>query len=180
MDALTEFNEMANIIFDLDGTVVDTSHRYRDTPEGHCDLDFWFANSTPEMIARDALLPLAASMRRFYERGHTIIICTARDFSPLNGVDLGKIYVDFLQANKLHYHALLHRKMAGSDHATLGDGDLKIRLLNDYARSVGLADMSALKAFMFDDNRKVIAAMLANGVDCRDAIELNARIAGRG
>lgn len=168
---------MGIIIFDLDGTIIDTSHRYRNTPEGHCDLDFWFANSTPEMIARDALLPLAETMRFLHDLGHTIVVCTARQFTPLNGVDLGAVYVQFLADNGLHYHHLLHRIMAGDDHETLGDGALKIRLLSDLATSLGFADIAAMQAVMFDDNLGVIESLSAVGVTVFDATKENARLA---
>ncbi len=167
---------MAYVIFDLDGTVIDTSHRYRDLPCGKIDLDFWFANSTPEMIAQDRLLPLAASMRLMYAAGHTVIICTARDFSPLNGVDLGAIYTRFLADNGLQHHAILHRLMAGPDHETMGDGDLKIRLLTDYAESEGFSSIKEMGAIMFDDNLTVIKA-LANHCVMINATRENARLA---
>lgn len=166
---------MAYVIFDLDGTVIDTSHRYRNNAEGHCDLDFWFANSTPEMIARDTLLPLAASMRTMFAAGHTIVICTARDFSPLNGVDLGAIYTQFLADNGLQHHALLHRTMAGPEHETMGDGALKIKLLSDYAFSQGFDTIREMGAIMFDDNLGVIRA-LADDVMMIDATRENARL----
>lgn len=150
---------MATIIFDLDGTVIDTRHRYRDLPCGKIDLDFWFANSTPDMIAQDRLLPLANAMRTMYAAGHAIVVCTARDFSPLNGVDLGAVYRQFLDDNGLQYHALLHRTMAGPDHETMGDGALKIRLLTDYAEGLGYANIKELGAIMFDDNLTVIEAL---------------------
>ena len=167
---------MAYVIFDLDGTVINTSHRYRDLPCGKIDLDFWFANSTPEMIAKDSLLPLAASMRTMYAAGHIIVVCTARDFSPLNGVDLGAIYTQFLADNGLQHHALLHRKMAGEDHASMGDGDLKIRLLSDYAESEGFSSIKEMGAIMFDDNLTVIKA-LANHCVMINATRENARLA---
>jgi hypothetical protein len=168
---------MTIFIFDLDGTVVDTSHRYRNNAEGHCDLDYWFANSTPEMIAKDTLLPLAATWRRRYAEGHTIVVCTARDFTPLNGVDLGAVYTQFLTDNGLHSHAILHRTMAGPDHKTMGDGDLKTLLLNDWAAREGLAADWRRGAIMFDDNVKVIAKMFADRLWCVNAIEENERIA---
>lgn len=173
---------MAYFIFDLDGTVVDTSHRYRNKPCGNIDLDFWFANSTPEMIAKDALLPLAATWKALYNIGHKIIVCTARDFSdnPLVPTkNIGQVYENFLQDNGLFYHALLHRVLAGPDHETLGDGELKIRLLNDFFRSRGYRGVKQAKAIMYDDNREVIESLSREGVQMYCAIEANARMRGR-
>lgn len=47
-------------IFDLDGTLIDSSHRYRTMPCGtRIDLPYWIENCTPEKIRQDTLLPLA-------------------------------------------------------------------------------------------------------------------------
>jgi len=46
-------------VYDLDGVLVDTSHRYRNKPDGTIDLDYWLANRTAENIAKDKILPLA-------------------------------------------------------------------------------------------------------------------------
>lgn len=170
---------MAIIIFDLDGTVIDTSHRYRNKPCGTIDLDYWFANSTPEMIAKDRLLPLADKWREYKAQGHTIIVCTARSWQrhPLMTCEPGPIYVDFLAQNGLEYDALLYRNLAGDDHETLSDGDLKIRLLNDWAIANGYQSLRHMGAIMYDDNAEVIKAMFANRIICLDAVQYNARLA---
>ena len=168
------------MIFDLDGTIVDTSHRYRDLPCGKIDLDFWFANSTPEMIARDTLLPLANVWRRYYSEGHTIVVCTARDFSPNPRVpidNIGEVYRQFLADNDLQYHHLLHRTMAGESHLSMSDGDLKTRLLNDLAEREGWPENWRRDACMWDDNRTVIEKMFADRLFCLDAVQENAKLA---
>lgn len=168
---------MTYVIFDLDGTVVDTSHRYRNLPCGKIDLEYWFANSIPEKIAQDALLPLADSMRKMYAAGHKIVICTARDFSPLRGYDMDSIYRKFLADNGLHYHALLHRRMAGENHLEFDDGELKIKLLEDFFLTEGYSSARAATPIMYDDNLRVIEAMLSIGVTCFDATKMNRRLA---
>lgn len=167
-------------IFDLDGTVVDTSHRYRNGPDGHIDLEYWFANSTAEMVAKDTLLPLADVMRRYYAEGHTVVVCTARDFEPSPKVPLpdpGATYRQFLADNGLHYHHLLHRRMYGDDHLSAGDGDLKTKLLNDLAAREGWPDNWRRDACMFDDNVQVIRKMIADRLFCFDAVKYNERLA---
>ena len=46
-------------VFDCDGVLVDSSHRYKNLPNGSIDLDYWIENNTPEKIAHDRLLPHA-------------------------------------------------------------------------------------------------------------------------
>ena len=66
------------ILFDLDGTVVNSSHRYHANEEGTVDLNHWRANCTPSQIAKDLELPLAAYWRQMRKRGVSIVVCTAR------------------------------------------------------------------------------------------------------
>ena len=167
-------------IFDLDGTVIDTSHRYRDLPCGKIDLEYWFANSTPELIAMDALLPLADVMRTRYAEGHTVVICTARDFEPNPKVpiaDPGAVYTQFLVDNDIPYHYLLPRNLVGADHVTYSDGALKTKLLDDWAASLELPSDWRGNAIMFDDNITVIRQMIADGLWCIDANKRNKRLA---
>ena len=67
-------------IYDLDGTVIDSSHRYRTMPCGtKIDLEHWRKNCTPEMIAKDSLLPHAKQMIKDLEDIETtVIVATAR------------------------------------------------------------------------------------------------------
>ena len=65
-------------IFDLDHTVIDSSHRQATRPDGSLDLDHWREHSTPDLIERDTLLPLAHEWRKIHRKGGTIIVCTAR------------------------------------------------------------------------------------------------------
>ena len=46
-------------IFDLDHTVIDSSHRQLTRADGSLDLDHWIENCTREKIYQDKLLPLA-------------------------------------------------------------------------------------------------------------------------
>jgi hypothetical protein len=42
-------------VFDCDGVLVDSSHRYRTLPSGTIDLPHWIENNTPDKVARDTL-----------------------------------------------------------------------------------------------------------------------------
>lgn len=67
-------------IYDLDGTVISSSHRYRTMPnEKRIDLEHWRANDIPEMIAKDSLLPHAAQYMADIENPEIyVIVATAR------------------------------------------------------------------------------------------------------
>ena len=64
-------------IFDLDGTVIDSSHRQNTRPDGSLDLAQWIENNTPEKILADSLLPLAEKMRGVNREMDTVAIITA-------------------------------------------------------------------------------------------------------
>jgi hypothetical protein len=77
------------IIFDLDGTVIDSSARRVTREDGSLDLDAW-RKSTPE---NDKLLPLARTMRRLIVMGERVAICTSRVLSAADW--------DFLTRHKM-------------------------------------------------------------------------------
>ena len=52
------------VIFDLDGTTIDSSHRQATKSDGTLDLAHWFDNATPEKIFQDKLLPLSQQMHK--------------------------------------------------------------------------------------------------------------------
>ena len=155
---------MAYVIFDLDGTVIDSTHRQATKADGSLDLDHWFENNTPEKILADSLLPLADTMRALMAAGHKIVICTARAVQ-----DADKL---FLAINRLPYHALLHREVGNME----SDASLKIRLLETYFIAEGFDNAAQAKALMFDDNLKVIDAMLSIGIKCYDATKVNRKM----
>lgn len=156
---------MAYIIFDLDGTVIDSTHRQATLADGSLDLAHWFEHNTPEKILNDSLLPLADTMRALAAIGHTIVVCTAR---AIQNADKA-----FLAINLLPYDALLHREAGNME----GDASLKIRLLETYFVGQGFKNAADAKAIMFDDNLKVIDAMTSIGIHCYDATKVNKRLA---
>ena len=149
-------------IFDLDHTVVDSSHRQATRPDGSLDLDHWKANSTPKLIERDSLLPLAHEWRKLHKRGHTIVVCTARVMGPADYFYLG--------SRGLFAHKIISR----ADGDRTPDDLLKLRGLKQYARTEGISWARLCKtAKMFDDNKNVISCLQANGLPCYDAISIN-------
>ncbi len=76
---------MKTYIFDLDGTIVDSSHRLKIFADGSVDLEYWRDHSTFREIMLDTLLPLAKVFKSLIGQSETqIIICTAR---PLKAAD---------------------------------------------------------------------------------------------
>ena len=161
---------MAYVIFDLDGTVIDSDHRKAALPDGSLDLAHWFENNTPEKIALDGLLPLANQMRNIYAAGHTVIVCTARSIET---PEIQEAHDEFFTVNNLPFHVFLNREPGNME----GDASLKVRLLNDYFISEGFTCAADANAIMFDDNLKVIDAMLSIGITCFNAIKQNERLA---
>lgn len=131
-------------VFDLDGVLVDSSHRYRNLPNGAIDLDYWLANRTAENIAKDKLLPFAKKYRRDVAADHIYtVICTARQDMPED--------VDYIVSHLGAPDKLIMRR-AGDN---TPDGQLKRREL---ARLFNLRQFSHLPRFFWDDNPKNLAA----------------------
>jgi hypothetical protein len=72
---------MKHHIFDLDHTVIDSSHRQRLLPNGDLDLDHWIANrASRDLVMADRLLPFAHYWRAL---GQPVAVCTSRVISHL-------------------------------------------------------------------------------------------------
>ena len=154
------------LIFDLDGTVIDSTHRKATKPDGTLDLDHWRENSTPEMIAKDSLLPLADIWRANYRRpnGPTIMVCTARVLSDAD--------YWYLAENDLIAHHILSRPSG----CRVPDAELKHAMLGIHAGTVlGLSwKRFAAESLMFDDCPKVIEHLNEHGLRVIDARGYNA------
>ena len=143
---------MTFYIFDLDGTIVDSSHRAVTLPDGSINLAHWRENSTPEKIALDSLLPLADTWRSVQEN-HRIIVCTARVMSDADR--------NFFYRNGLRWDFLLSRKEGD----TTPDAELKLQQLNSLATHLFYSWREfASRAVMFDDNLKIIDLLSRHGL----------------
>ena len=154
-------------IFDLDHTVIDSSHRQATLPNGDLDLAHWFENATPEMIAKDSLLPLAAEWRKARNAGAEIVVCTART------MQLADFY--YLRDHGLEYDAMLSRPEGNM----ITDAALKYLSLYHYATRVKEQRWKTFCAFsiMFDDNKNVIEGLNRKGLRVYNALEINKRLA---
>lgn len=152
---------MAYVIFDLDGTVICSAHRQNTLPDGSLDLEHWLENNTHEKIMGDRLLPLARIMKNMKAAGHKIIVCTARSPHSANH--------EFLATHGLDHDVYLSR----GENDTRSDVILKVELLSSYFESEGFASIAEAKAIMFEDNLKVIDALIPQGIKMYDATIAN-------
>ena len=131
--------------YDLDGVLVDTSHRYRNKPDGTIDLDYWFAKM--HLRDQDSLLPLAKQyMADCANSSIYVIICTSRTYNP---DDVAFIHEKLGAPNKL-----IMRPYGNME----ADAKLKRRALQ---RIFNLRQFQKLPRKFWDDNIKNVNA-------CRD------------
>jgi len=131
--------------YDLDGVLVDSAHRYKNTNAGTIDLAHWMKNRTPENIALDTLLPHAAQYRDdCLDPFIYVIICTSRVFSVL---DVGFIFDRLGAPDKL-----IMRPIGNVD----GDAILKRRQLQ---RLFNLRQFGKLPRVLWEDNLLNIDAL---------------------
>jgi len=152
-----------HFIFDLDHTIVDSSHRQATRPDGSLDLDHWRENSTAKLIERDTLLPLAHEWRKIQRKGNAkIIVCTARVMGPADYFYFG--------SRGLFAEKIISR--AEGDRTP--DDLLKLRGLKQYCKAQGISWRRFCKtAIMFDDNKNVINTLANNGLMIHNAISIN-------
>ena len=145
---------MTYYVFDLDGTVIDSSHRYKTLPCGNIDLAHWLEQAECRAATfRDTLLPLADTMRRLYYSGNHVIICTSRTIHDN--------WLEFLDHHKLFSDAILCRPEGVMD----GDADLKEFMLDEYFDGLGTC-IENERVVMFEDHMGVIERMRSRGVLC--------------
>ena len=127
-------------IYDMDGTLVDSSHRYRLLKDKQkIDLEYWRKNDIPEKIAKDSLLPLAIQYKNSIANPEIyVIIATARVIKQAD--------IDYIEKYLGMPNKLIGRK---SINDTRKGADLKIQ---------GLQYLNNLKQFknvvkhFFEDN----------------------------
>ena len=93
-------------VWDLDGTLVDSSHRTMFGKGKVCtseQLKYWLEMSAKEWIDRDRLLPLSRIQRRFASRfGGVHVVLTARTLKLAD--------IEYLNKHQLYFAHLLHRE----------------------------------------------------------------------
>ena len=136
-------------IFDLDDTVIDSSHRATLTAingQIELDLDAWKQDSTYENIMKDSLLPLANYMRECINAEHTYVwVCTARNMQTADH--------DYLAKHGLTPNLVLSRQL---DDDT-ADHILKKKMIG---KLLNLKPFKDCETIFFDDKPKNLDAVM--------------------
>ncbi|RAH13451.1 MAG: hypothetical protein CMB20_004640 [Methanobacteriota archaeon] len=124
-------------VFDLDQTVVDSSHR---TPyiQGKVDVVKYVSLQTKENIYKDKILPIAKVMQEKFQNSF-VVICTARLMTQAD--------YEFLYDNNLQYHEIYERGNVAEQISTLKDGEYKMQCLKKYKN---------VQYTFYDDSEEVI------------------------
>jgi len=125
-------------IFDLDGTVIDSSHRVPLTQSGNLHLSRYKRESMDrEKILADTLFPLAQFMKLLIKKNCNVWICTAREMTQSD--------YDFLAIHSIKPKIILSRPIDD----TRKDKILKKQLLN---KLFNLKQYRNSKKYMFEDS----------------------------
>lgn len=135
-------------IYDLDGTLIDSSHRYR-TKGGKIDLAHWRENDTPEKVALDSFLDLYEWLKVDLKRKDTfVILATARAC-----VENDHNY-DFLKHHDIMPDMFIHRQ---GDNDTRGGAALKIAAIKPL---LNLKQFQGATIHIFEDNIQYLQDMV--------------------
>lgn len=126
------------VVFDLDQTVVDSSHR---TPflDGKLDVVGYISLQTRENIYKDKILPLGDEMKNKFNDSY-VVVCTARIMTQDD--------YDFLKDNNLNFHEIYERGNVAPHIASLKDGDYKTKCLRKFKN---------IDYTFYDDSEEVIS-----------------------
>ncbi len=144
-------------IFDLDATLIDSSHRINKDGniDGGLNLSYWLEHNTKENIMNDKLLPLVNLFKEFQKTNFTNIAVTARVMSDDD--------FEFLHINGLHFNMILHR-----ENSIELDHILKEKKLQEL-----FSNENYMPFLAFDDKAENLEVFSKFGFKCFNAIELN-------
>ena len=152
------------LIFDLDETIVDSSHRTPNHPDGTLNLPLYLQMKTRESTLKDSLLPLADFWRSLDLSENYVVVCTARTWADFDQ--------EFLDIHNLKAHKIFARFTERQ--SNMRDADLKRESLQQL---FNLKQFANLPKIMFDDAKPVIAEMRRIGIHCLNAVKVNQRLA---
>ena len=136
-------------IFDLDGTIIDSSHRQMVKSDGTLDLEKWFEFATPEKIFEDTVLPLAQQVRKRQKRGDFVMVCTARNMTDAD--------FEFLMNEGICPDKIISRPKGNME----PDGELKAKQLKSF---LSLKQFQKASKVMFDDAASVRSSLRKIGI----------------
>tara|TARA_B100001079_G_C16112822_1_gene383532 strand:- start:30 stop:500 length:471 start_codon:yes stop_codon:yes gene_type:complete len=148
------------VIFDLDATVIDSSHRQICKPDGSLDLAEWKRNSTYPKVMADKLLPLANHWNRIQKMKNVFIaICTAR---VMSGADLDYLRIKGLKADEI---------MSRSETDHRPDAIMKKAKILAFLREHKITKWSNVT--FYDDNKTVLQMLIDLGINAKDSLQIN-------
>ena len=138
-------------IYDLDMTVIDSSHRRKYNQNGDFRLSYWRDHNTRKDIFGDSLLPLAKHLKKKI-LDNVVLICTAREISQDD--------LDFLEMNGIRFDHMIARKKGDMT----ADHILKYNALKEFFSDNPY--MRKTRKIMYDDsveNLKEISKLKIEG-----------------
>ena len=144
-------------IYDLDGTVIDSSHRATHDEQGNIDLANWKAKSTKDFIFQDSLMPLYAQLVKDYKNGNMVILCTAREFSKWDW--------EYLYFHNIYFDRVISRPKGN----ITNDGELK---KNQLRYLFSLPQYKDKEKIFYDDNENNLKSVSKLG----DIILMNPKL----
>ena len=142
-------------IFDLDGTVIDSSHRREYNSDGSLNLSAW-RKCTRDAIMRDSLLPLASVMRQLIAKNHMVAICTSRV--------LGEADWEYLSLHGILPRIIISRNPGD----TTPDAEFKTRELQ-WSFGAGML----MQSQMWEDMADIRASVSKLGIMAIDPVPFN-------
>lgn len=137
-------------IFDMDGTIIDSSHRYRTDETGKkIDLNFWIENDIPEKIMADSFLPLMEWVKRDIENPEIYVI-----FATARGCETGDGNYKFLEHHGIMPDKFIHRQ-GRSD--SRGGAELKIQA---FIPLLNLKQFKHATVHIYEDNIAYLQKMV--------------------
>ena len=131
--------------YDVDGTLLDSSHRYQALPSGEVDLEHWLANH--HKLESDTLLPLADQYKADIADPETyVIICTLRTPHPAD--------IRFIARNLGMPDCLIMNAKNESE-------NLRLWKRRHFARLFNLRQFANLPRYFWEDSRTYVET-------CRD------------
>jgi len=135
-------------IYDLDGTLIDSSHRYR-AIGGKIDLQHWRDNDTLEKVMQDTFLDLYEWLKVDLKRSDTFVI-----FATARACVKNDHNYQFLEYHGIMPDMFIHRQ---GEKDTRGGAELKIQAIKPL---LNLKQFKNATVHIFEDNIQYLQDMV--------------------